>query len=401
MVGASAALRAGRSLALVLPGVLLASGCQPTEPPPAPVLEVVVAPVVQQDVPIYGEWVGTTEGFINAQIRPQVKGYLLKRHYREGSVVQQGDLLFEIDPREFRALLNQTRGALGEAQATLGKATLDVERYTPLVAEGAVSQQELDDATQAKLRAEASVLKARAEVEQARLNLEWTKITSPITGVSGISLAQVGDLVAPETLLTTVSQLDPIKVMFPISEQEYLYFRRTPEAVRDPERRDERLELILADGSIYEHRGSVEVLGREVDVRTGTIQMEGYFPNEDNFLRPGQFAKIRAVVRWEKGALLVPQRAVNETQGTYQVAVVGPDSTVSIRAVQVGERSGNLWVIRKGVESGERVIVEGIQKVRGGVTVKAVTAGEEGAEAKAAPEEPAAQPDSKPRAGAS
>jgi membrane fusion protein (multidrug efflux system) len=288
--------------------------------------------------------------------------------------------------RQFQAILNQKRGALGEAQATLGKAKLDVERYTALIVDGAVSQQELDDATQAKLRAEASVLKARAEVEQARLNLGWTKITSPIAGVAGVAKGQVGDLVAPSTVLTTVSQLDPIKVSFPISEQEYLYFRRTF-GDREPAQEDARqdgLELILADGSTYEHRGTVEVVGREVNVQTGTIQMEGYFKNPGNFLRPGQFAKIRSVIRHEKGAFLVPQRAVNDTQGTYQVAVVQPDSTVAVRAVEVGERSGNLWVIRKGVEAGEQVIVEGIQKVRGGMTVRPVTAAAAKAEAKSA-----------------
>jgi membrane fusion protein (multidrug efflux system) len=402
MADVGAGLKVGRGrppVWLALPFALLVPGCEQAEPPAPPALEVVVAKVVQQDVPIYGEWVGTTEGFVNAQIRPQVEGYLLKRHYREGSVVQEGDPLFEIDPRQFQAILNQARGSLGEAQAGLGKATLDVDRYTALIVDGAVSQQELDDATQAKLRAQASVLKARAEVEQARLNLAWTKIVSPIAGVAGISKGQVGDLVAPSTVLTTVSQLDPIKVSFPISEQEYLFFRRRAGGA-DPraERREERgLELILADGSTYEHRGRLEVVGREVDAQTGTIQMEGYFENPGNLLRPGQFAKIRAVVRHEKGALLVPQRAVNDTQGTYQVAVVQPDSTVAVRAVEVGDRSGNLWVIRKGVEAGEQVIVEGIQKVRGGMTVRPVTAkakaDAQDAKAKAGEKDTEAKPD--------
>ena len=347
--------------------------------------------------PIHGEWVGTTQGFINAQIRPQVKGYLLEKSYAEGSVVQKGDLLFQIDPREFQAIFTQTRGALGEARAALGKARLDVERYTPLVAEGAVSQQELDDATQAKLRAEASVLKARGEVEQARLNLEWSKITSPITGVADVAAGQVGDLVAPETVLTTVSQLDPIKVFFPISEQEYLYFRRRAGDAPPEAARTQALELILADGSTYEHPGTLKVLGRAVDDQTGTIQMEGYFENPGNVLRPGQFAKIRAVVREEKSALLVPQRAVSDTQGTYQVSVVQPDDTVAIRAVEVGDRSGKLWVIEKGVKAGERVIVEGIQKVRGGMKVRPVTAAAAKKEQEAKPEAaPASQPEASP-----
>ena len=280
MAGVGAGVKAVRGCPrvwLTLPLALWASGCEQAAPPAPPALEVVVAKVVEQDVPIYGEWVGTTEGFVNAQIRPQVEGYLLKRNYREGSVVQQGDLLFEIDPRQFRAVLDQTRGSLGEAQAGLGKATLDVDRYTALIADGAVSQQELDDATQAKLRSQASVLKARAEVEQARLNLEWTKIESPIAGVAGVAKGQVGDLVAPTAVLTTVSQLDPIKVSFPISEQEYLFFRRRAGDADPREERGEQrgLELILADGSTYEHRGRLEVVGREVDAQTGTIQMEG------------------------------------------------------------------------------------------------------------------------------
>ena len=402
MAGRVAAVRARRAAAwLALPLAACALACEESAPPAPPALEVVVAKVLQKDVPIYGEWVGTTEGFINAQIRPQVEGYLLEKSYAEGSVVQKGDLLFQIDPREFQAILTQTRGALGEARAALGKARLDVERYTPLVAEGAVSQQELDDATQAKLRAEASVLKARGEVEQARLNLEWTKITSPITGVADVAAGQVGDLVAPETVLTTVSQLDPIKVEFPISEQEYLYFRRRANNAPPEAARTGALELILADGSTYEHLGTIKVLGRAVDDQTGTIMMEGYFANPGNLLRPGQFAKIRAVVREEKGALLVPQRAVTDTQGSYQVAVVQPDDSVAIRAVEVGERSGNLWLIHKGVKAGEQVIAEGVQKVRPGMKVRPVTAAEKKArKAKAEKAKAGAAPEEKPKAAA-
>ncbi len=349
---------------------LATAGCDPAEPPPPPPPDVVVTEVVQQDVPIYGTWVGSVEGLINAQIRSQVQGYLLKRHYKEGSFVQAGDLLFEIDAREFRTDLDRARGQLGEAKAMLGKSLLDVERYTPLAEEGAVSQQELDDAIQAKLLNEAAVAKERAEVARAQLNLGWTKITSPVDGIAGIAVAQVGDLVAPTSELTTVSQLDPIKVQFPISEQEYLTFARRIASQGGPrEARRDALELILADNTTYEHRGTVVILGREVDPRTGTIALEGRFPNPGNLLRPGQFARVRAVLRMAENALLVPQRAVRELQGQPQVAVVGADDKVELRTVELGERSGSLWIVAKGLKPGERVVVEGLQKVRSGIRV--------------------------------
>ncbi len=350
---------------------LTGSGCDGTQPQAAAPPDVVVTEVIQKDVPIYGNWVGTAQGFVNAQIRAQVTGYLVKQHYREGSLVRAGDLLFEIDPRQFRAALARARGQLGEAEAMLGKSVLDVERYTPLAAEGAVSRQELDDANQAKLRNEASVAKARAEVQQARLDLSWTRILSPIGGIAGIAVAQVGDLVSPTTELTTVSQVDPIKVAFPISEQEYLRLFRSfsDEELERSEGKKDALELILADGSTYEHRGTATIVGREVDPRTGTIRIEGYFPNPRNLLRPGQFAKVRTVLRTAEDALLVPQRAVRDMQGRAQVAVVGSDDTVEIRGVELGARSGSLWIIAKGLEPGERVIVEGVQKVRSGITV--------------------------------
>ena len=359
---------------MVLPSwgalAIATTGCDKAEPPPPPPPDVVVSDVVQQDVPIYGTWVGNVEGLINAQIRSQVQGYLLKQHYKEGSLVQAGDLLFEIDAREFRADLDRARGQLGEAKAMLGKSLLDVERYTPLAKEGAVSQQELDDAIQAKLRNEAAVAKERAEVARAQLNLGWTKITSPVDGIAGIAVAQVGDLVAPTSELTTVSQLDPIKVQFPISEQEYLMFARRFASQGGPrEARRDTLELILADSTTYEHRGTVVIVGREVDPRTGTIAVEGRFQNPGNLLRPGQFAKVRAVLRTAENALLVPQRAVRDLQGQPQVAVVGADDKVELRTVELGERSGSLWIVAKGLKPGERVVVEGLQKVRSGIRV--------------------------------
>jgi len=329
-----------------------------------------VAEVVQQDVPIYFEWLGTTDGYVNAQIRPRVQGYLQSQHYREGSFVQAGDPMFTIDPREYQAALEQTQGALGQAEANLGKTQLDVARFTPLAKEGAISQQELDNAGQANQANKASVEAARAAVDNTKLNLGWTKVTAPISGIAGISVAQIGDLVTPSTLLTTISQVDPIKVYYPISEQEYLHFARRIHEI-DEGRGGERppLELILADGSTYPERGKFTFADRQVNLQTGTITMQGLFPNPGNILRPGQYAKVRVAPDLRKGALLVPQRAVQELQGIYQVAVVGPDNVVQIRTVKSGERVGSLWIINEGLKLGERVVVEGLQKVRNGLTV--------------------------------
>jgi len=329
-----------------------------------------VAEVAQQDVPIYFEWLGTTDGSINAQIRPRVQGYLQSQHYREGSFVQAGDPMFTIDPREYQAALEQTQGALGQAKANLGKTQLDVARFTPLAKEGAISQQELDNAVQANQANKASVEAARAAVDNTKLNLGWTKVTAPISGIAGISVAQIGDLVTPSTLLTTISQVDPIKVYYPISEQEYLHFARRIHEI-DEGRGGERppLELILADGSIYPERGKFTFADRQVNLQTGTITMQGLFPNPGNILRPGQYAKVRVAPDLQKGALLVPQRAVQELQGMYQVAVVGPDNVVQIRTVKPGERVGSLWIINEGLKPGERVVAEGLQKVRDGLTV--------------------------------
>ena len=352
--------------ALAVLGLGLACG-QAEQPEPHP-LAVVVAPVVQQDVPVWREWVGTTQGFNNAKIRSQVKGYLLRRTYAEGSYVKQGQLLFEIDPREFEAQLQQARGTLGEARAMLGKSTLTVKRFTPLAAEGAVSQQELDDAVQEKLRDEASVLKARAGVAGAKLNVEWTRIVSPIGGIAGIAATQIGDLVSPSSELTTVSQVDPIKVEFPISESAYLRLARRRQS-GTASSLENMLILILADGTEYPHRGTPYILGREVNPSTGTISIEGRFPNPERMLRPGQFARVRAIVDTLPKALLIPQRAIRDLQGSYEVAVVGADDTVAIRRVQVGEATGEDWVVTKGLKAGERVVVEGVQKVKQGMKV--------------------------------
>jgi membrane fusion protein (multidrug efflux system) len=344
------------------------SACSKPAPPPPPPPDVVVADVIQKDVPIYAEWVGTTEGNVTAQIRARVQGYLQKRSYDEGTLVREGDLLFVIDPRPYQAALDQDKGELGRADAALAKAQQDVARFTPLAAEKAISQQELDNAIQASRAAKAAVDSARAAVEKARLNLDWTQVKSPIAGIAGIAIAQVGDLVSENTLLTTVSQVDPIKVSFPISEQEYLKFADRIDLSMRKEY-PATLELVLADGSVYPEKGRASVANREVDVKTGTMMIVALFPNSRNLVRPGQYAKVRATMETRQGALLVPQRAVQELQGSHQVAVVGADNKVAMRTVKAGARLGDLWVINEGLKPGERIVVEGLQKVREGAIV--------------------------------
>ena len=333
--------------------------------------EVEVVQVVQKDVPIYSEWVGTTEGSVNAKIRAQVSGYLVKRPYSEGSFVKKGELLFELDPSKFKAALDQAQGDLAKAQALFLKTKLDVERDTPLAKQGAISRKELDDSVQAYAAAKGSVAAAKASVEQANFNLGWTRITAPIDGVVGIANAQIGDLIDANTELTSMSTLDPLRVYFPVSEQEYLRAaEKIQQAYSKPaEDQKARLTLTLSDGSIYPHQGKFFLADRQVDVKTGTIRVAAIFPNPGNFLRPGQYARVRAVTKTHAGALLVPQRAVSELQGNYQVAVVKPDSTVELRPVQVGERIGSMWIISRGLQPGERVVAEGLQKLKAGMTV--------------------------------
>jgi membrane fusion protein (multidrug efflux system) len=333
-------------------------------------MDVLVTDVVQKDVSVYYDWIGVLTGFVNAQIHPQVTGYLLTQNYDNGDFVKEGQLLFQVDPRQFQAAVEQAQGNLAHAEALLVKTDIDVKRYTPLAKQGAVSQQELDNAIQADQANKAAVDTARAALDQAKLNLSWTKVTSPISGVAGIAITQIGNLVEPNTELTTVSTLDPIKVKFPVAEQEYLRFANAhPERVREGKGEKDALELILADGSVFPHRGTVEVVGREIDPRTGTLTLEGYFPNPENILRPGGYAKVRAVINNLPNALVVPAAAVQDFQGTMQVAVVTPENKVEIRNVTTGPRSGTDWAITDGVKPGERVIVEGLQKVRGGMTV--------------------------------
>ncbi|OQW64861.1 MAG: hypothetical protein BVN29_11365 [Nitrospira sp. ST-bin5] len=342
---------------------------------PAPVApEVEVVQVVQRDVPVYREWIGTTEGMVNAQIRAQVTGYLLRRTYTEGDFVKQGDLLFEIDPRRFLAAVDQAKGDLAKAKAHMVKAELDVKRDRPLAKSGGVSQKELDDSVQAYEEAKASVLSARAGLESAEINLGFTRITAPIDGVVGVAKAQIGNLVGPNDELTAMSTLDPIRVYVPISEQEYLQFADRIQHAYDIKFTDPdspNLELILADGSRYPHTGKFFLADRQVDVSTGTIRVAGLFPNPGNRLRPGQYAKMRTAVRTAQGALLVPQRAVMELQGTSQVAVVKPDGTAELRPVKVGDRIGSLWIVEQGIGKDEHVITVGLQKVKAGLTVNA------------------------------
>ena len=353
--------------------VFFGVGCgSPKAAPPIPSPEVEVASVIQKDVPIFSEWVATLDGYVNAQIQPQVTGYVIRQMYKEGSFVRKGQTLFQIDPRPFQALLDQADAQLAQTEAQLGKTQMDVDRDTPLAKERAIAQSQLDNDVQANRAAQAAVKAAQAQVEQAKLNLEFTDVKSLVDGVSGIAQVQIGNLVNPTTVLTSVSQLDPMKAYFAISEQEYIHFadRINTQTQKEIPSNGPPFELILADGSVYPHKGIGLLTNRQVDVTTGSIQIICSFPNPQNFLRPGQFGKLRAAPDTRRGALLVPQKAVTELQGNYQLAVVGPDNKISIRPVKVSNRVGPMWIIESGVKAGERVVVEGLQKVQNGATVK-------------------------------
>ncbi|HEY7303163.1 MAG TPA: efflux RND transporter periplasmic adaptor subunit [Bryobacteraceae bacterium] len=397
------------SAALLIAAALTTASCTKATsaagPPPPP--DIQVAAVEQRDVPIYHEWIGTLDGLVNAAIRAQVTGYLLAQRYSEGSFVKKGQLLFEIDPRPFQAGVDQARGQLAQANGQLAQAKaqflqsqaqlasaeanqhrtqLDEERYIPLAKQQAITQQDLDNATQNNLASKAQVEAAKAQVETAKaqiqassaaveaakaaletaqVNLGFTRLTSPIDGVAGVAQTQVGNLVSPAAnAVTTVSTLDPIKVNFTVSEQEYLNFTR-----RDTPMKQLELELILGDGGVYPHRGKFAFADREVNQGTGAIQLTGLFPNPGNVLRPGQYGKVRASVGSIQGALLIPQRAVSELQGNYQVATVDNNDKVSVEAVKVGDRIGSMWVISDGLKPGQRVVAEGVQKVMPGMQV--------------------------------
>jgi RND family efflux transporter MFP subunit len=351
--------------------------------------EVMVVRVDQRDVPIIGEWIGTLDGFTNADVRAQVTGYLLRQDYQEGSFVKKGQLLFEIDPRPFQAALDQAEGQLAQTKAVLANAQavqvrteLDVKRYTPLAREQAASQQDLDNAVQNNLAAEATVDTAQAQiktaeaaVETAKINLDFTRLIAPIDGIVGQAQLQVGALVSTSSVpVTSVSTVDPIKVYFTVSESEYLNWnRRFPtQTTLEAADKDLRLKLILADGSTYARQGTFYFADRQVDVTTGAIRIAGLFPNPGNILRPGGYAKVQTAVQIQKGATLVPQRAVSELQGGYQVAVVDNDNKVNIRTVKVGQQIGPEWIVLEGLKPGENVVAEGVQKVRSGMQVKPV-----------------------------
>lgn len=386
-------------------------------PPPPSAPEVEVAQVEQKDVPIYSEWIGTLDGMVNAEIKAQVSGYLVSKNYEEGTLVRKGQLLFEIDPRPFQAaldqakadlaraegqlsqangLLSQSQAQLEQAEANHTKTQLDEDRFAALVKGGVISKEQFDNAVQANLAAKAQVKaagagaqtstaaiaaargaveSAKAAVQTAALNLSFTKITSPIDGIAGIAQAQIGNLIQPSNPnsgpLTTVSSVDPIKAYFTLSEQEYLAFvKRNPtQSERDAANEKLRLDLVLADGTAYPQPGKFFLEDRQVDPKTGAIRLGGVFPNPGNVLRPGQYAKVRAVTRIKTGALLVPQRALTELQGAYNLAVVGPDNKIEMRAIKAGERVGALVVVEEGLKAGEVVVVEGLQRIRPGVAV--------------------------------
>jgi RND family efflux transporter MFP subunit len=384
----------GALAAAILVNVITRSGAKASVQVPPPVVE--VAAVEQKDVPVYGEWIGTLAGQVNADVKAQVTGYLVARDYKEGSFVRKGQLLFEIDPRPFQAALDQAKGQLAQAQAQLIqdqaqlataqanqlKSELDVEKYGPLAKVDAVSKQDFDDANQTNLAnkaqiqvAEAAIASAKAQiqtgqaaVEAANINLGFARIASPIDGIVGLAQAQVGDLVSTASAaLTTVSTLDPIRDYFTVSEQEYLALQKR---FSGPEKDHWKLELILANGTTYPQAGNFYFADRQVNQDTGAIQLAALFPNPGNILRPGQFGKVRAVTRVQQNALLIPQAAVNEQQGSYMVAVVEKNGQVAIRPVQVGERTGTMWVIQSGLKPGDRVVVEGQQNLKPGMIVR-------------------------------
>jgi membrane fusion protein (multidrug efflux system) len=341
-------------------------GCSSTEEKPAPPPPgVTVTPVIQKDVDIRQEWVGNMLGNIDANIRPKVEGFLLSQDYKEGSFVDKGQPMFKLDPRQAQAAVEQAQGRLERARASLGQAQIDVKRYTPLVAQRAVSQAELDKALSMERAAKAEVEADQAVVDNAKLNLGWTTVNAPISGIAGISNVGIGDLMTPTTIMTTMSNVNPIYVDFSIAEQDYM--RLVRDKVGQGSARS--LQLILGDGTEFPQRGRALLVNREVDTRTGTIQVRAEFPNPGNVLRPGQYARIRAVTEVRKGALVVPQQAVLELQGIYQVGVVSADNKVTIQTVKLGPQLADVWLVESGLKAGDSVIVDGLQRVKNGMTV--------------------------------
>ncbi|MGA2192347.1 MAG: efflux RND transporter periplasmic adaptor subunit [Nitrospirota bacterium] len=361
------------SLAMLVGLLLTLQACEKKKPPAPPPPAVEVVSVIQRDIPVIHEWVGTADGLVNATIRPQVTGYLIRQKYVEGDIVEKGQVLFEIDPRPFQAALDQAKGTLAQFTAQWEDAKANLARVIPLAAQNALSKKDLDDATGAERSAMAQVVAASAAVENARINLGFTKVISPIHGMAGLATTQIGNLVGPALgrELTTVSTIQPIKVYYSVNEQAYIDFMRrfSTSAAGLEKARKLQIKLVLADGTQYPYKGTFYAIDRQVDVTTGTLRVAAVFPNPRNLLRPGQFVRVRVLVGTKKGALLIPQRAVNELQGSYQVAVLGTDNRVYLRNVKPGESVGMFWVIEQGLRPGERMVAEGAQKVKQGTAV--------------------------------
>jgi membrane fusion protein, multidrug efflux system len=353
------------SFGTLLLALAISAGCKKKEVPPPPPPGVTVTPVIQKDVPIPQEWVGTMTGNVDADIRPKVEGFLLTRLYEEGSYVQKGQAMFQLDKRQAEAAVEQAEGNLERARAALAQAQIDVKRYTPLVAQKAVSQAELDKALSYERAGKATVEADQAVLDNTKLNLGWTTVVSPIAGIAGVAKVGIGDLITPTTVMTTVSAVNPIYVDVNIAEQDYLRFKRE----KSGQGGGQDLKLILGDGTAFPQHGRVLFVNREVDTRTGTIQVRASFANPGNLLRPGQYARIRAVTELRKGALLIPQASVSELQGVYQVGVVSSDNKVTIKTVKLGPQFGDMWVVETGLQQGENVVVDGLQRVRTGMTV--------------------------------
>jgi membrane fusion protein (multidrug efflux system) len=369
-----AAVRRTVRLVAVALAVTMSAACEKAAPPaPPPPPEVYVTSVTQQDVPVYLDLVGQAEGFQDVDIRARVEGFLETVNFQEGSFVKRGDLLYTIDRKPLEATVAEGRASQATAQARLSKANNDVARYTPLVAKQAVSKQELDNALADQDASKSEVDAAKAAVEKAALDLGYTRVTSPISGLVGTTEVKPGNLVGrgESTLLTTVSQINPIIFKVGVTEADYLRVARQVTATgKSSGGSREGIELRLADGTRYPHTGKINTIERAVDPTTGTLGVELVFPNPQQLLRPGQYGRARILLDTKRGALLVPQRAVQELQSIYTVAIVDGDK-VGLRTVKVGPKVDSLWVIEEGVKAGEQIVVEGLQRIQDGMTVSA------------------------------
>lgn len=364
-----------RSVAFLAAAVFVAA-CGKPEPPAMPPMEVAVVEVQPRSIPLYLDMIGQTLGSVDIPIRARVDGVLEEIHFLEGRDVEKGQLLYVIDPTPFQAKVVEAEGRLAEATTRLAKAASDLERIRPLAEMDAVSKQDLDAAVAQFEAAQGSLQAAEAQVDQARIQLGYTRISAPVDGLIGITQAKVGEYVGRSpnpVVLNVVSQTDPIRVRFSINEREYLRFRRrfaqTLHEIREEQAKTRTLQLILSDGSIHEHPGSVVSFDAAIDSTTGTLTLEADFPNPERIVLPGQFARVRGTLEEREGALAVPQRAVMETQGIFQLAVVSGDGTVDVRQVQMGPRIDDEWIVESGLEAGERVAVEGLQRMRSGMQV--------------------------------